>query len=90
MRSSAARAAHLVAVLTTATRSEARTTETAGLIRIEVDIPEDLSETAHAMILSALSTAEQFGYERVGGHAHVWVALSKPRTRGNRRARNPP
>ncbi|MFG2500023.1 hypothetical protein ACGFSB_17655 [Streptomyces sp. NPDC048441] len=78
MRSPTTEAAHLAALLTAATGHEPRITGAGELIRIEVDLPDELSETASRTILAALGSATRFGYERADGHAYVWATLSRP------------
>ncbi|WP_019354736.1 hypothetical protein [Streptomyces sp. AA1529] len=73
------RAARLAALLSKTTGHQALTTDEAELIRIEVAISEPLSETAHTALLTALRTADHFGFERVDGRAHVWATLKKPK-----------
>ncbi|WP_120727166.1 hypothetical protein [Streptomyces hundungensis] len=57
-----------------------RTDETPGLIRIEADVPDDLSETAHTRLLAALTSADvRFGHDLTGGNKKsvFWVELDR-------------
>ncbi|MCT9093498.1 hypothetical protein N4G70_32210 [Streptomyces sp. ASQP_92] len=56
-----------------------RTDETPDLIRIEADVPDDLSETAHTRLLATLtSTNVRFGHDLTADKKSVfWVELDQ-------------
>lgn len=80
MGSPTARAASLAAQLAAATGQEPRTSLAGDRLRIEVDLPESLTETACRVVLIALGTADRYGYERVNGHQYVWADLRQEET----------
>lgn len=56
-----------------------RTHETPDLIRIEADVPEDLSETALTKLLASLVNADvRFGHDLTGdGTSVVWAEVDQ-------------
>ncbi|WP_438296312.1 hypothetical protein [Streptomyces sp. HUAS TT7] len=57
-----------------------RTDETPDLIRIEADVPDDLSETAHTRLLATLTAAAvRFGHDLTGENKRsvLWVEVDR-------------
>ena len=79
MRSPTARAAYVAAQLAAATGHQPQTSLESNAIRIEVDLPNALSDTASHTVLAALADADHYGYERVGGREYVWAVLDQPK-----------
>lgn len=75
MRTVQAQAAALVGMLAAATGSEPRTEETDRGVRIEADLPEELSSTTRTAILTTLATADRYGHARTDTSDTVWAEL---------------
>jgi hypothetical protein len=65
----------LAGMLAAATSSEPRITETTGAVRIEVDLPAELSAVARSTILTTLGTADRYGHDRTDGGDSVWAEV---------------
>ncbi|MEV1046728.1 hypothetical protein [Streptomyces sp. NPDC049916] len=63
-------------MLTAAIDTEPRVTDTATGIRIEADLPVELTETEHAAVLAALATADRFGHSLTRTTEFVWAEIS--------------
>jgi hypothetical protein len=62
-------------MLAAATGSEPRSEETDRGIRIEADLPVELSATTRTAILTALATADRYGHARTDNSDTVWAEL---------------
>lgn len=63
-------------MLAAATGNEARTEHTAaGALRIEADLPAELTPTARTAILAALAIADRYGHARTDTTDTVWAEL---------------
>ncbi|MGC5344981.1 hypothetical protein ACPXCE_11920 [Streptomyces sp. DT24] len=67
----------LARMLAAATRSEPRVTETPTKIRIEADLPDQVSGVMRATILRALSSAPRFGHDRAQDSETIWAEIDK-------------
>jgi hypothetical protein len=70
-----AQAAALAGMLAAATGSEPRTEETDRGVRIEADLPAELSSTTRTAILTALAIADRYGHARTDDSDTVWAEL---------------
>ncbi|MEU3220369.1 hypothetical protein [Streptomyces sp. NPDC006971] len=70
----------LASLLSAATGSEPRITETADAIRIEADLPADPSPVTRSAILRALGTADRYGHDRTGNGDVVWAEIYREET----------
>ncbi|MET9481964.1 hypothetical protein [Streptomyces sp. NPDC006638] len=71
-------AAALVGMLAAATGGEPRTIGTeAGAVRIEADLPEQLSPATRNAILAALATADRYGHTHTDDGDTVWAELDR-------------
>lgn len=76
MRTSKAQAAALVGMLAAATGNEPRTEHTdSGALRIEADLPDELTPTTRTAILTALAIADRYGHARTETTDTVWAEL---------------
>lgn len=76
MRSTQTQGAALAGMLAAATGSEARTTVTkAGAVRIEADLPAEMSPTTRIAVLTALAIADRYGHARTEDSDSVWAEL---------------
>ncbi|MEV4878193.1 hypothetical protein [Streptomyces cyaneofuscatus] len=67
-------------MLTAAIGTQPRVTETAADIRIEADLPAELTETEHTAVLAALATADHFGHTLTRTAEFVWAEISREAT----------
>ncbi|MEW2084611.1 hypothetical protein [Streptomyces sp. NPDC005283] len=70
-----AQAAALAGMLAAATGSEPRSEETDRGIRVEADLPDQLSPTTRTAILTALAKADRYGHARTDSSDTVWAEL---------------
>jgi hypothetical protein len=70
-----AQAAALAGMLAAATGSEPRTTEADSWVRVEADLPDELSNAPRKAILTALATADRYGHTRTAENDTVWAEL---------------
>ncbi|MDX2922826.1 hypothetical protein PV370_33745 [Streptomyces sp. NE06-03C] len=77
MRSAQARVAALTGMLTAATGTEPRVATDLDVLRVEADLPAELSATAHAAVLAALATADRYGHTRTRTAEYVWAEISR-------------
>lgn len=78
MRTTKAQAAALVGMLAAATGNEPRTERTdSGAVRIEADLPEELTPTTRTAILTALALADRYGHARTDTTDTVWAELDR-------------
>lgn len=76
MRTSTAQAAALAGMLAAATGNEPRIEHTgAGALRIEADLPDELTPTTRTAILTALAIADRYGHARTDTTDTVWAEL---------------
>lgn len=71
------RAVALAGMLAAATSSEPRITTTPGAIRIEVDLPEQLSTATRSTILTTLGAADRYGHDRTEDRDSVWAEIDR-------------
>jgi hypothetical protein len=64
-------------MLAAATSSEPRITETPDAVRIEVDLPEELSTVTRSTILASLGTADRYGHDRTDSGDSVWAEIDR-------------
>jgi hypothetical protein len=63
-------------MLAAATGNEPRTEHTgAGALRIEADLPDELTPTTRTAILAALATGDRYGHARTDDADFVWAEL---------------
>jgi hypothetical protein len=62
-------------MLAAATSSEPRISVTPGAIRIEVDLPDELSSVTRTTILTNLGTADRYGHDRTEDRDSVWAEI---------------
>ncbi|MDT0407122.1 MULTISPECIES: hypothetical protein [Streptomyces] len=67
-------------MLAAAIGTEPRIADTASGIRIEADLPTELTETAHTAVLAALATADHFGHTLTRTSEFVWAEISREAT----------
>ncbi|MEW1611661.1 MULTISPECIES: hypothetical protein [unclassified Streptomyces] len=67
-------------MLTAAIGTEPRVTDTTAGIRIEADLPTELSDAGHAAVLAALATADHFGHTLTRTAEFVWAEISREAT----------
>ncbi|WSI47729.1 hypothetical protein OG366_09455 [Streptomyces cyaneofuscatus] len=80
MRSAQARAAALTGMLTAAIGTEPRVADTEAGIRVEADLPTELTEAEHTAVLAALATADHFGHTLTRTAEFVWAEISREAT----------
>jgi hypothetical protein len=73
----ASRAQHIAARLSAA-KCEPHVTHRPDHIRVEAELPDELSETDWQVVLAALASADRFGDARCQGRHTVWAAISTP------------
>jgi hypothetical protein len=64
-------------MLAAATSSEPRITVTPGAIRIEVDLPEQLTTATRSTILTTLGAADRYGHDRTADGNSVWAEIDR-------------
>ncbi|NWF30663.1 hypothetical protein HW130_31180 [Streptomyces sp. PKU-EA00015] len=64
-------------MLAAATSSEPRITETPNAIRIEVNLPQELSHVTRSTILTSLGAADRYGHDRTDGGDSVWAEIDR-------------
>ncbi|MEU1194911.1 hypothetical protein ABZ446_01640 [Streptomyces sp. NPDC005813] len=63
-------------MLAAATGTEARTSTTeSGALRIEADLPDEMSPTTRTAVLTALAIADRYGHARTDESDTVWAEL---------------
>ncbi|TLQ45065.1 hypothetical protein [Streptomyces marianii] len=67
----------LSGMLAAATSSEPRITETQAGVRIEVDLPDELSPVTRSTILTALGGAGRYGHSRTEAGDSVWGEIDR-------------
>ncbi|PCG85008.1 hypothetical protein CIB93_16700 [Streptomyces sp. WZ.A104] len=67
-------------MLTAAIGAGPRVADTAAGIRIEADLPAELTEAEHAAVLAALATADRFGHTLTRTSEFVWAEISREAT----------
>ena len=78
MRSPESRAREVAALLTAATGTEARTTETPDAIRIEVDVPAEITTELLTDLVTALGTADRYGHDHTSAIGVAWAEFLRP------------
>ncbi|MFJ9635101.1 hypothetical protein [Streptomyces sp. NPDC101178] len=64
-------------MLTAAIGTEPRMADTEAGIRVEADLPTELTEAEHAAVLAALATADHFGHTVTRTAEFVWAEISR-------------
>ncbi|MFI8310237.1 hypothetical protein ACIGBK_06420 [Streptomyces microflavus] len=67
-------------MLTAAIGTEPRVADTEAGIRVEADLPTELTEAEHAAVLAALATADHFGHTLTRTAEFVWAEISREAT----------
>lgn len=67
----------LAGMLAAATSTEPRITETPDAVRIEVDLPEELSTVIRSTILTSLGAADRYGHDRTEDGDSVWAEIDR-------------
>ncbi|MDQ1009839.1 hypothetical protein QFZ82_004324 [Streptomyces sp. V4I23] len=67
----------LAGMLAAATSSKPRITETPNAIRIEVNLPQELSNVTRSTILTSLGTADRYGHDRTDDGDSVWAEIDR-------------
>lgn len=75
MPSVEAQVAALAGMLAIATGSHPRETRGDGRIRIEADLPAELTPTTRSAILAALGSADSYGHTRTASTEFVWAEI---------------
>lgn len=75
MRHQELRAAELAEQLAKAARREPRTDQSPERIRIEVDLPDKLTNSARDSILAAITQADRYGHNRTSSGGVAWMEL---------------
>lgn len=75
MPSVEAQVAALTGMLAVATGTQPRETRTEDGIRIEADLPGELTPTTRSAILAALGAADSYGHTRTPDTEFVWAEL---------------
>ena len=65
----------IAARLAVATGSQVRREEDPSGIRLEVDLPQELSETARRTVLAAIADADAYGHGLTGEGDHLWALI---------------
>jgi hypothetical protein len=66
----------IAARLLAATGNEVRRLDGPAGIRLEVDVPADLSENSRSFVISALADADNYGHERTEDADYAWALIS--------------
>ncbi|MFE7838706.1 hypothetical protein ACFU53_22435 [Streptomyces sp. NPDC057474] len=61
--------------LALATGSEVRRNESAAGVRLEADLPQNLSETKRKAVLAVIADADTYGHERTAAGDRLWVLI---------------
>ncbi|GAA3768182.1 hypothetical protein [Streptomyces chiangmaiensis] len=69
------KAESIAARLAAATGSEVHRTEGPAGVRLEANLPPELSEAAHEIVLSAIAEADAYGHERTEDRGYVWALV---------------
>ncbi|MBZ3906648.1 hypothetical protein [Streptomyces griseiscabiei] len=69
------KAESIAARLTDATGAEVRSAEFPLGVRLEVDLPRELSETSRRAVLAAIADADVYGHRRTGEGDHLWALV---------------
>ena len=65
----------IAARLAVATGAEVRRKETAVDVRLEVDLPRELSDVARRAVLAAIADADAYGHRRTGESDCLWALV---------------
>ncbi|MGW3738027.1 hypothetical protein [Streptomyces sp. NPDC005148] len=71
------RAVALAGMLAAVTGNEPRTTTTANAVRVEADLPDELTHGSRKTILTALAIADRYGHDRTETSDTVWAELDR-------------
>jgi hypothetical protein len=69
------KAKSIAARLAEATGADVRREEASVGIRLEVDLPRDLSEASRRAVLAAIANAEAYGHRRTGDSDCLWALV---------------
>ncbi|MDT0573982.1 hypothetical protein RM704_42160 [Streptomyces sp. DSM 3412] len=65
----------IAARLAVATGAEVRRQESAAGVRLEVDLPQELSAASRRAVLAAIADADAYGHRRTGESDHLWALV---------------
>jgi hypothetical protein len=77
VRSPESRAREVAEQLTAATGTEARTTETPDAIRVEVEVPDEVTAELLAALVKALTAADRYGHDRTATTGVAWAEIAR-------------
>lgn len=69
------KAESIAARLSDATGAEVRREEIPFGVRLEVDLPQELSETSRGAVLATIATADAYGHRRTGEGDRLWALV---------------
>ncbi|WP_371578558.1 hypothetical protein [Streptomyces sp. NBC_01314] len=70
------KAESIAARLADAAGADVRREEVPGGVRLEVDLPRDLSETKRRAVLAAIADADAYGHGRTGEGDCLWALVT--------------
>lgn len=79
------KAESIAARLADATGAEVRREEVPGGVRLEADLPRELSETTRRAVLAAIADADAYGHRRTGEGDRLWALVINKATTEPRR-----
>lgn len=77
MHSPESRALEIAGRLTAAIGTETRTTETPDAVRVEVDVPDEVSSELLTAIVDALSLADRYGHDFTATSNVAWAEVTR-------------
>ncbi len=77
MRSPESRAREIAEQLTAATGTEARTRQTPDAIRVEVDVPAEITAELLIAIVTALGIGDRYGHDHTPTAGVAWAEVAK-------------
>ncbi|MGK5640078.1 hypothetical protein ACSNOK_17425 [Streptomyces sp. URMC 126] len=79
MPTAKAQAVALAARFAAATGQTPHTDETPARIRVEVNLPRELSDAARRIVVAALAEADRYGHDHTSAGAVVWAEVEQRR-----------
>ncbi|MFI2368390.1 ATP-binding protein [Streptomyces sp. NPDC018833] len=70
----------LAGMLAAATRNSPRITEIQGAVRIEIDLPQELSGLIRSIVLTTLGAADRYGHDYTADGDAVWAEIDRKAT----------
>lgn len=77
MRSPESRARDVAERLGAVTGTEVRTTRTPGAIRVEVDVPAEITTESLLALVDALGAADRYGHDRTPTAGVAWAEITR-------------